>query len=189
MNFPPLCLPSMLLSSGKYLNTRNKCHCLSLTVEQMGIVESTVTWCCFCLSSGAFEVCLKAWWSTFRTPYSCEISRPTQLSSSCKEGGQRWLNDGERKSRSWPPDRYGKFWPSSSCVESAKRQRHLYLPAQLRFNNVLLWNCNIAGRHQLSCTPCLWDIAGFLCNKGRKWKHTKSNHIWSNKQFFCWGIV
>lgn len=31
MNFPPLCLPSMLLSSGKYLNTRNKCHCLSLT--------------------------------------------------------------------------------------------------------------------------------------------------------------
>lgn len=47
MNFPLLCLPSVLLSSGKYLNTRNKCHCLPLTVEQMRIVESTVTRRCF----------------------------------------------------------------------------------------------------------------------------------------------
>lgn len=40
--------------------------------------------------------------STFEGPYSCEISSPVQLLRSSEEGGQRWLTDGERKSRSRP---------------------------------------------------------------------------------------
>lgn len=38
--------------------------------------------------------------STFWTLYSYEISSSVQLLSSCEEGGQRWLTDGEIKSRS-----------------------------------------------------------------------------------------
>lgn len=135
--------------------------------------------------------CLSFWsiWSlfqsTFRTAYSCEINRPMQLLSSHEEGGQRCLNVGGKKIKV-PPDRCGKLWPFSSCAQQEKTQSHFFSLLAQGFSSVLLRNCNIAGGDQLSYTPppCLWDIAGPLCNKGRKWKHTKSNFyvIWTSRR-------
>lgn len=89
-------------------------------------------------------------------------------------------------------DCHGNFWPSSLCASvhwQRKKQRNdciFSLIAQSGFSNVLLWNRNIEGIDQLSCSPCLWDIAAVLCNKGRKWKQTKKkSHPRSEKQFSC----
>lgn len=187
MNFPPLCLPSMLLSSGKYLNTRNKCHCLSLTVAQTVIVESTATPMLFLLEFWST-------WSSFKSNDNPLLERriPVRSAGPCscwahtrKEGRGGVDGWGEKIKVATPSDRYGKFWPSSSRLLQGKTQSRFSLPAPSGFSNVLLRNCNIAGRDQLSCSACLGDIAGLLCNKGRKWKHTKSIRIWPNKQSLC----
>lgn len=104
MNFPPLCLTSMLLSSGKYLNTRNKCHCLSLTVAQTVIVESSETPMLFLL--GFWSI-----WSLFKSNNNPLLERriPVRSAGPCscwahtRKEGRGGLTDGERKSRLRPP--------------------------------------------------------------------------------------
>lgn len=114
-----------------------------------------------------------------KRPYCSETSSPLQLLSSHEEGGQRWLTDRERKSRPWPAIAMETF-DLQVCVQQERKKRRngcifFSLIAQSGFSNVLLWNRNIEGIDQLSCAPCLWDIAAFLCNKRRKWKQTKKN--------------
>lgn len=112
----------------------------------------------------------------------CEISSPVQLLSSHEEEGQRWMTDRERKSRSWTAIAMETFDLQACVQQERKRSKGMIvffaLIAQSGFSNVLLWNRNIEGIDQLSCTPGLCDIAGVLCNKGRKWKLT-------DKQFSC----
>lgn len=122
--------------------------------------------------------------SVIKRPYPSEIRNTVQLLSSHEEGGQRWLTDRERKSRSWPTvatetcDLY-------VCVHERERSKRMSvfffsLVAQPGFSNVLLWNRNIERIDQLSYTPRLWDIASVLCNKRRKWKQ-RATSLWGKK--------
>lgn len=95
-----------------------------------------------------------------------------------KEGRGDWLTGKENQGRELLAMETSDLQACVQVCDKREKSKGMIvfffsLIAQLGFSNVLLWNRNIEGIDQLSCTPCLCDIAGVLCNKGRKWKQTK----------------